>query len=72
MLLFQLFIIAIAAMDPINSFKLEPNTQICNTPECVSAAHSLIQNMDTSANPCEDFYQYACGNFYERVSQFDF
>ena len=72
MLLFQLFIIAIAAMDPINSFKLEPNTQICNTPECVSAAHSLIQNMDTTADPCEDFYQYACGNFVERVSQFGF
>ena len=44
------------------------SSEICNTPECVVAAHSLIQNMDLNADPCEDFYQYACGNFEKRVS----
>ena len=48
--------------------KENESSEICNTPECVVAAHSLIQNMDLNADPCEDFYQYACGNFEKRVS----
>ena len=43
------------------------NGDSCNTPGCITAAHTLIQNMDPSADPCEDFYQYACGGFEERV-----
>ena len=27
------------------------------------AAARIIENMDPSANPCEDFYQYACGGW---------
>ena len=46
------------------------NGDSCNTPGCITAAHTLIQNMDPSADPCEDFYQYACGGFEERVSFF--
>ena len=43
-------------------------TAVCNTPECVKAAYTLIRNMDPTADPCEDFYQYACGGYVERVS----
>ena len=44
------------------------NSEVCNSAGCISAAHSLIQNMDSSVEPCDDFYQYACGGFEERVS----
>lgn len=31
--------------------------------ECLQTSATFIQNMDVSANPCEDFFQYMCGNF---------
>ncbi|XP_066121288.1 membrane metallo-endopeptidase-like 1 [Saccopteryx bilineata] len=37
--------------------------EICNTPGCVLAAARILQNMDPSKEPCDDFYQYACGGW---------
>lgn len=31
--------------------------------ECLQTSATFIQNMDNTANPCEDFFQYMCGNF---------
>ncbi|XP_033642178.1 neprilysin-4-like [Asterias rubens] len=36
---------------------------ICTTPECVISAGGILRNMDMEADPCEDFYQYACGGW---------
>ncbi|XP_034358872.1 membrane metallo-endopeptidase-like 1 isoform X1 [Arvicanthis niloticus] len=38
-------------------------SDICTTPGCVIAAARILQNMDQSRNPCENFYQYACGGW---------
>lgn len=35
----------------------------CMTPECINIASSMISRMDMTAEPCEDFYQYACGRW---------
>lgn len=32
---------------------------------CLEAAR-LLQNMDESVKPCDNFYQYACGGWLER------
>ena len=39
---------------------------MCLTPECVQTAASLLSAMDRTADPCEDFFQFACGAWNER------
>lgn len=38
---------------------------ICMTPGCVQAAAKMIEQMDKSVEPCDDFYNFACGKYVE-------
>ncbi|XP_043465933.1 neprilysin-2-like [Leptopilina heterotoma] len=35
----------------------------CFTPECIHTASRVLRDMDTSINPCDDFYKFSCGQF---------
>jgi len=39
----------------------------CLTPSCVLASSDIIKMMNASADPCDDFYEFACGNFLEET-----
>ena len=37
--------------------------EICLTPACIQVSASIYSGMNDSTNPCEDFYEYACGRW---------
>ena len=39
----------------------------CDSP-IFKAASEILQNMDETVNPCDDFYQFACGNFIKKTA----
>ncbi|KAM9089092.1 neprilysin isoform 2-T5 [Megaptera novaeangliae] len=39
---------------------------ICKSSDCIKSAARLIQNMDAAAEPCTDFFKYACGGWLKR------
>ncbi|XP_061537331.1 endothelin-converting enzyme 2b isoform X3 [Phycodurus eques] len=36
---------------------------LCLTEACVKVASQMVEAMDRSADPCQDFYQFACGGW---------
>lgn len=48
--------------DPTSTQKA-PTIEICTTSSCQDDAAKLIKAMNTSVDPCQDFFQYVCGGF---------
>ncbi|KAL7011776.1 hypothetical protein ACKWTF_014446 [Chironomus riparius] len=59
-----LIIFTALSLTSLNPTSAHPKThQTCNSPECQLQSKSLLSKIDTSASPCDDFYQFACGNY---------
>lgn len=47
----------------IKHLQIKEPSGVCMTPECVMIASSLLNTMDRSKDPCQDFYEFACGGW---------
>ncbi|XP_077397778.1 neprilysin-like [Festucalex cinctus] len=55
-----LFIVVVAL---VILFATQQTVEICTTADCTRSAARLIDNMDAGVDPCDNFYQYACGGW---------
>lgn len=55
----------ITAESSKNKTKKRDEDNVCLTPGCVHAASKMLEQMDQSVEPCDDFYNFACGQYVE-------
>ena len=55
--------ISIGLNEPLNVSPLKE----CLSPECIKTSADLLNSMNLNVNPCEDFYEFACGKFNDNV-----
>ena len=51
-----------ALLRSVEEIHVNPH-KICLTPDCVKVSAAILSASDSDANPCEDFYAYACGGW---------
>lgn len=47
----------------ISSKKETPNEELCVTHGCIKAAVSVLDSIDDSVDPCDNFFKFACGTY---------
>uniref|UniRef100_A0A0K0EV78 Phosphate-regulating neutral endopeptidase (inferred by orthology to a human protein) n=1 Tax=Strongyloides venezuelensis TaxID=75913 RepID=A0A0K0EV78_STRVS len=61
LIIFIILSVIMSATIGILFFKSTPD--VCLSSGCIRTASVILSSMNASANPCEDFYAYACGNW---------
>ena len=68
MFLLSLSLSAVMALsDQRSVLGLAGQDKYCFSKECVTAAADILRRMNSSADPCHDFYNFACGGYIENT-----
>lgn len=65
-MLFTFSLFSLTAADgevEIDSDNSTLDEDICTSEICKTEAHTVLTMLDDSVDPCENFYQFACGGF---------
>ncbi|XP_052819632.1 neprilysin-4-like isoform X2 [Mya arenaria] len=60
-LLFAAVIGLAIALGIVANAEDDTGPEICQTADCAQAAARVLENIDTSVDPCDNFYMYSCG-----------
>ncbi|CAL4068066.1 unnamed protein product [Meganyctiphanes norvegica] len=52
--------------NPRNASAIQYHPDICLTKPCVTAAAEIIERLDDSVDPCEDFNKFVCGRYLQK------
>ena len=60
-----LLVITLAILYGVNSSSESSSTtqDVCQTDACFDLSVQILASMDDTADPCEDFYNFTCGNW---------
>lgn len=42
--------------------------KVCLTPGCIHTASKVLDALDSSVEPCDDFYHFACGSYVKNTN----
>lgn len=45
-----------------------PEEEVCLTPGCIHIASKVLKDINPKVEPCDDFYEFACGNFIKNTN----
>lgn len=54
-------------MPEVTSGGKKQNDKLCLTAECIHTASAVLSRMKPEIEPCDDFYQFACGTYLDET-----